>query len=80
MTMTACRRDDDSMQARLQRLTTAAFDDQTTAAHRKRRGQGLGTVGGGIEEETMMAGPMAQWHGKAMMTKTHIGNEDDGGR
>ncbi|KAF0923123.1 hypothetical protein E2562_003344 [Oryza meyeriana var. granulata] len=33
-------------------------------AHGKRCGQGLGTVGGGAEEETMMAGLMTRWqHG-----------------
>ncbi|KAF0934789.1 hypothetical protein E2562_028774 [Oryza meyeriana var. granulata] len=57
-----------------------AFDDQTTAAHGKRRSQGLGTAGGSAEEETMMAGPMTRWHGKPATTEMHRGNEDDNGR
>ncbi|KAF0906474.1 hypothetical protein E2562_011466 [Oryza meyeriana var. granulata] len=63
------------MQARRRRLRTAALADQTTAAHEKRRGQGLGTAGDGAEEETMMVGPTARQTGDnrdAEVTRTTV--------
>ncbi|KAF0917222.1 hypothetical protein E2562_017123 [Oryza meyeriana var. granulata] len=55
------------MQARQRRLRTVASDNQTTVAHGKRRSHGLGTAGGGAEEEMMMASP------------TGTGKNDDNG-
>ncbi|KAF0917363.1 hypothetical protein E2562_017821 [Oryza meyeriana var. granulata] len=67
------------MQARRRWLRTVAFDDQTTVVHGKWRGQGLGTTGGGAEEETMIAGLTVRRHGKPVTTETHRGNKDDEG-